>query len=384
MEAEPKVARFAPEVELLLVCSRPASNRESDLTATLASSLNWDGVLRLASHHRLLPALRAALHGRADVPASIQSAIDARFQTHERRVLRFSAELARIWRQFDQHKTQVLAHKGAGLGQMLYGDPAMRQFGDLDFLVRAEDIPRVRLALGELGYEPKIQLSPRQEKEYLRTGYEHVFGLNSERNLVEMQWQIVPRFYSIHFDMEAMFARSVELDLDGLGLRTLGREDLILVLCVHAAKHEWAQLGMVRDIATLALFDLDWDWIDAEAQRLGIVRILAVSLLLAVSLFSLEIAATSTLQAEIRKVTAIAAAIQAKTVAGVEEEAESLRYFRAMTQLRERWQDHLRLAWRLAVTPSVGEWQAVRIPDLLFPLYRGVRAIRLLKRLVKA
>ena len=378
--AEPKVARFAPEVELLLACSQAGSNRESDLTAILASPLNWDSVLRLAGHHRLLPALNSALHGRDDVPASIRSAINARFQAHERRVLRFTAELARICLQFDQHKIRVLAHKGAALGQLLYGNPALRQFGDLDFLVKAADVPRARLALQELGYAPKIKLSSRQEKEYLRSGYEQVFGLNAERNLVEVQWQIVPRFYSINFDMEALFARSVELDLDGLRLRILGREDLMLVLCVHAAKHEWSQLGMLRDIATLARLDLDWGWIHAEARRLGILRILAVSLSLAGSLFGLNFSVFSRFQTEIGTVREIAAAIQSKTVAGIEDATESLRYFRAMMQLRERWQDRLRFAWQLVATPSVGEWQAVRIPDSLFPLYRGVRAIRLLKR----
>lgn len=377
-----KTARFAPELALLLACSQPTSEREPDLGAILESPLNWDSVLRLANHHRLLSALHAAVCTRDDVPASIRSAIGARFQNHERRVLRFTAELARIWRQFEQRGIPVLAHKGAALGQFLYGDPAMRQFGDLDFLVPAADVPRARSALQELGYTQKIQLTPRQEKEYLRSGYEHVFGLNSERNLVEVQWQIVPRFYSIHFDIEALFARSVEVDLDGLRLRTLGKEDLMLVLCVHAAKHEWSQLGMLRDIATLAGFDLDWEWMEREARRLGIARILVLSLSLADSLFSSRFSVRIRPPVEGFRVQGLAAAIQDKITAGMDVETESPRYFRNMTQLREAWQDRMRLAWRLATTPSVGEWQSAQIPDSLFPLYRGVRAVRLLRRLM--
>jgi hypothetical protein len=374
--------RFASELELLLACSQPAFGRDLDLSAIAALPLNWEIVFRLANHHRLLPALYAALHVRDDVPASIRSAIGARFQNHERRVLCFTAELARIWRQFAHRGVSVLAHKGAALGQLLYGDPAMRQFGDLDFLVRAADVAHARSAFEELGYAPKIQLSTRQEKEYLRSGYEHVFGLNTERNLVEVQWQIVPRFYAIDFDIEALFARSVELDLDGLRLRTLGREDLLLVLCVHAAKHDWAQIAMLRDIATLAGLALDWSWIEAQAHRLGIGRILAVSLQLAGSLLSLplDLAALPALQKEIRSVAEIACAVQRRTVASVEIDSESFSYFHAFMHLRERWRDRIRMAWRLATTPSVGEWQAVRIPGSLFPLYRGVRLFRLLKR----
>ena len=372
--------RFPPEFELLLACSQPVTAGEPGLGLILVLPLDWDRVLRLAGQHRLVPALYSALRGRDDVPASIRSVIRARFENQERRALRFTAELAHIWRQFDSHGIEVLAHKGAALGQLLYGDPAMRHFGDLDFLVRATDVPRARSALQELGYTLKFQLSPRQEKAYLRSGYEYVFGLNADRNLVEVQWQIVPRFYSINFDMEALFARSIELDINGLSLRTLGREDLLLVLSVHAAKHEWAQLGMVRDIATLARLDLDWAWIDAEARRLGIVKILAVSMSLAGSLCSLNIATPPTLQAEMCSVKNISAAIQRNTISCTEAETESLRYFRAMMHLRERWQDRMRLAWRLAATPSVGEWQVLPIPDSLFSLYRGVRILRLLKR----
>lgn len=380
VQSQAAPSRFAPEIELLLACSRPASDHESGLAAILACPLHWDKVLRFATHHRLLPALHSTLRSRDDVPASIQSAIASRFESHQRRVLRFTAELLRIVRQLEQRKIPVLAHKGVALGQFLYSDPAQRQFGDLDFLVRATDVSRARLALQQLRYTPKIQLSPRQEKEYLRTGYEHVFGLGHERNLVEIQWQIVPRFYAIDFDMDALFARSMEMELEGLRLRTLSREDQMLVLCVHAAKHQWAQLGMLRDIATLSRLPVDWRWIASEAQRMGIAHLVAVSLQLAGSLLALDLAALPAFQKEIRSVRKSAAAMERKIAEGAEVDTESLRYFHDFMHLRERWADRWRMAWRLATTPSVGEWLSVQLPDSFFSLYIGVRMFRLVKR----
>ena len=377
---EARFSRFAPELDLLLACSHPGPGRESALGAILLSPLAWDIVLRLANHHRLLPALHSALRSRDDLPASIRSAIASRFESHQRRVLRFTAELSRIVRQLEQHKVPVLAHKGVALGQFLYSDPAQRQFGDLDFLVRATDVSRARLALQELGYAPKIRLSTRQETEYLRTGYEHVFGLGHERNLVEIQWQIVPRFYAIDFDMDALFARSMEMGLEGLRLRTLSREDQMLVLCVHAAKHQWAQLGMLRDIAMLSRLPVDWEWIEGEARRLGIAKVVAISWQLACSLFALDSAAFPGFQKEIRSATRTAAAIERKIAAGVETNPESAGYFHDFMHLRERFPDRWRMAWRLATTPSVGEWQSVQLPDSLFSLYRAVRFYRLAKR----
>ena len=374
--------QFSPEFELLLACCQSSDDDGHRLTQALQSPIHWDSVLRFSEHHRIVPALHAAVYGREDVPASIRSALRSRFQANAMKALRFTAELVRVTRAFADHGIEVLAHKGPALAQLLYRDPALRQFGDLDLLVRSGDVARSRLVLRQLGYEPQLHLSQRQERAYLRSGYEYVFGLNEERNLLELQWQILPRFYAIEFDIEAMVKRSIEIEIEGFGVRSLGREDLMLVLCVHAAKHGWAHLGMLRDIATLADLGLDWEWVRAEAARLGILRILLVSLLLARSLLSCPAPATLADSREIQDGEKLADAIQLRLDAAEEPDTRSLRYFREFTGARERWQDRVRFAARLAMTPSVSEWESVRIPDSLFPLYRAVRMGRLLKRAI--
>ncbi len=369
--------RFSPEFELLLACCQ--SSRDGHrLTQALQSPIHWDSVLRLSERHRIVPTLHVALYGREDVPVSIQSALRSRFQSNALKALRFSAELARIARAFTDNRLAVLAHKGPALTQLLYRDPALRQFGDLDVLVCPRDVMQAKRVLQQLGYELKLQLSPRQEKAYLHSGYEYVFGLNDERNLLELQWQIVPRFYAIEFGLEAMFERSVEIQIEGFSVRSLCPEDLMLVLCVHAAKHGWAQLGMLRDIATLAGFEMDWDWLRAEAVRIGINRIFGISLRLAHDL--LGFVQPQCFGQEIREFEKLTGHVVQNLTLATELNTQSLAYVRTIMQTRERWQDRLRMALRLAFTPSVGEWQAARIPDALFPLYRAVRLGRLMKR----
>jgi hypothetical protein len=369
--------QFSPEFELLLACCQSSGDGHR-LTQVLQSPIHWDSVLRLSEHHRILPAVHSAVYGREDVPASIQSALRSRFQSNAVKTLRFSAELARITRAFRDSEIEVLAHKGPALAQLLYRDPALRQFGDLDLLIRPGDVARSRLVLRQLGYEPQLQLSPRQEQAYLRSGYEYVFGLNEERNLLELQWQILPRFYAIEFDLEAMFDRSVEIQIEGFRVRSLCREDLMLVLCVHAAKHGWAHLGMLRDIATLADLGLDWEWVRDEAVRLGIFRILLASLLLARNILSRPVPGNMAALGEIEDAEKLAEAIQLRLSTG----ERSSRYFREFAVAREHWQDRVRFAARLALTSSVSEWKSVNLPDSLFPLYRAVRMGRLLKRAV--
>jgi hypothetical protein len=367
--------RFDPEFELLLAGCGRASHL--DITSLLTPDTDWERVLESAEHHRLIPAMHAALTRKNGVPSTLR----VRSHKHAWRVLHFTVELTRIARFFEQRRIEFLAQKGPALAQLLYGHPAMRQFGDLDVIVRSRDFARAKDALMELGYDPGLLLSPRQERALLRSGYECSFGLNSERNLVELQWQIVPRFCSINFDIDVLFSRSVRMELDGLPLKTLGHEDLLLVLCVHAAKHEWAQLGMLRDIAALAQFDLDWNWIVAEARRLGILEILQVSLLAAGELFNLSLC--TQLPAPSRGAAELASAVVARLQRNYEPDTESIRYFRAQLQTRERWRDRAGFIWRLSTTPSVQEWQAIPIPTRYFALYRGVRIARLMKRLLR-
>jgi Uncharacterised nucleotidyltransferase len=366
-------SRFGPEFELLVECCKRTD--QADSLPLLIPDLNWDRVLESAQHHRVLPALCAALASRSLLPSEIR----IRAHKHAWRILHFTVELTKIARGFEQGGIQFLSHKGLALAQGAYGDPAMRQFGDLDLLVKPQDVPRARAALMELGYEPRLRLPPRPEKSYLRSGYEYVFGLKAERNLVELQWRIVPRFCSINFDIDALFSRSIQIELDGLPLRTLGYDDQMLVLCVHAAKHEWAQLGMLRDIATLAQFDLDWNWILTEARRLGILKILQVSLLAVHELFAIDLPAAVQSRSLVRAVE-LADTVMSKLQKNHEPNTESVQYFRSQLQARERWRDQARFVWRLATTPGVEEWKAVRLPNQFFALYRGVRIARLARR----
>ena len=368
----------ATEFELLCACCHPDGDL---LQAILSREVQWDRVFRLAGFHRLLPAVCTALAGQPNVPAAVQSALHAKYAGHCRRVLRFTAELARILQKFEASGIPAIAHKGPVLSQQLYGDAALREFGDLDFLVRAGDLAAARTALLELGYESKLQLTPRQEKEYLRSGYEHVFGCGQEKNLVELQWQIVPRHYAIVFDMDAIFNRCVSERLQSFSTRVLCSEDLLLVLCVHAAKHNWTHLGMVRDIGTLAVRPLDWEPALRDAQKLGIKRIVFISLLLARDLLGFTLPAGLSAGSALRDCQQLAVCVAANLRHAREIDPESAEYFLSMLRIRERWSDRARFLTSLALTPSVGEWKTVDLPDPLFSSYKAVRAYRLIKRL---
>jgi Uncharacterised nucleotidyltransferase len=372
--------RFSPEFELLLACCTAASPPAARIVE-LPSDLDWTAVLEMADHHGVLPFLyRALAEHAADLP--IWANLQKRLEDLTRRALWLTQLLQRTLRLLHDRHISALPYKGPVLAQTLYGDIAFRQYTDLDILIRTQDLTRATAALAEVGLTPHLHLRVPEQKAYLASGYECTFDGFGNANLVELQWRILPRFYAVDFNMDGLFQRAVTMDFSGTTVQTLAPEDLFLVLCVHAAKHLWARLSWIMDIARLCGSEnMNWDRVKVDAKQLGITRMVGVSLRLGQELFRQPVPAI--LQDAVRdgEVDRVIKAVIARLVAAEQVDTESVAYFRQAMRLRERAGDKWRFVSRLAKTPSLGEWQAVSLPKSLFPLYRVVRLFRLVRRL---
>lgn len=352
----------------------------------LSSPIQWKVVYELAEKHGVLPLLAQALSKSAErVPADILQTLKQAYQNNLHKTLFLSRELISILDKLSDAGIDVMPYKGLALAESLYGDIALRQSGDIDLLIRDADLERIREAVGELGYTPHIRLSEAEEKAYLKSGYECAFDGPAGRNLLEVQWAIQPRFYAVEIEMEGLFRRAVNRTVAGYAIKTPSPEDLFLILAVHAAKHLWGRMIWVCDLARLsALPSLDWEWIGQQAEQLGVVRILRLSLQLAERLLDWPVPESANpCLPEDSIASALADEIEHYLEQDVTFSTESLAYFRWMVRLRERQADQIRFISRLVFTPGPGEWALVKLPKPLFPLYRLVRISRLAARVVQ-
>ena len=382
-------ASLDAEFDLLVACCASAWNaaHSSRSRQLLGSPLDWDKLLSLVEHHGLVPLLfQSATAFARLIPPQPFAALRLRCQQNACRALWFTQELSRVLDRMQSAGVEALAHKGPALASFLYGDVAQRQFNDLDILIWSHHVSQAKAVLASLDYQCDIEFNAAEERALLQSGYEQVFHSSHGKNLLELQWRILPRFYAIDFDMEKLFARSQEVRLADRFCRMLSPEDLLLTLCVHAAKHGWTQLSWLRDITQLAgMPGLDWNYIEKETVHLGIQRIVALNLILIVRLFGKEVptsAASSMLplRAGDNATSALAGEILHALRNSIIRETESLAYFRWTLRLRERRRERARFLWRLSSTPSIGEWKVVKLPGPLFPLYRVVRVVRLVRR----
>jgi Uncharacterised nucleotidyltransferase len=351
----------------------------------LAAGVRWRILLDLAERHGVQPLLYQGL-SRADglVPAPEMRVLAQLYQANLHKSLLIARELIHLVDHLAGIRIEVLAYKGVALAEPVYGDMALRQTGDIDLLIHSRDLLQIQAAVRELGYVPHLSLSVAQERPYLNSGYEYVFDGRAGRNLLELQWAILPRFYAVDFDHDELFRRAVSVKVAGHPMKTPSPEDLFLILSVHAAKHVWGRLIWLCDLARImCLPQLDWSWIASQSRVLGIVRILRVSLLLTSRLLQVNFpeAADRNLPAD-PEADALASEIEAQIANASEFHVESLAYFKLMLRLRENRRDRRRFLTRLILTPGPGEWSAVRLPEPLFPLYHLVRLWRLAGKVV--
>ena len=377
---------------LLAACAGGAG--ESDIVRIAATlkelepekPLDWQKVVRLADHHGTSSLLHPKLAPCADVvPSTVLASLRHDFERNVRQSLFLAHELIRVLDGMEEHGVEVIPYKGIALSELYYGDMAVRQSGDIDLFVRKGDVARGKNVLRELGYVPRTTIPQNAEADYVATAYEWAFDNPEGKNLLELQWALQPRFYAVDLDMDGPFERAETATVAGRRVKTFAPEDLLLMLAVHAAKHVWGRLIWLCDIAQiLQRRNLNWDRVQARARELGIQRILHLTLLLGNRFLSMAIPAP--MEQAIRADLAahqLAEEIAVAVAAGVSYVEPQVSYFRLMMRLRERRVDRMRFLSRLTFTPGPGEWEAVRLPRVLAPVYRVVRLGRLAARFAR-
>ena len=362
--------------ELLLACARLDAERAARVAAIAAArEVDWDALVRLARPHGMLPLVADALGEAGVAPPAVRAALERALRDNLRRNVFLTAELFKLLALLEARGVPAVPYKGPALAALLYGNVGLRQFGDLDVLVRARDLGRAKELLLASGYSLFAPWTRAQQ-------------FNHELNLVgvdgklrvDVHGEIFPQSV-LALDPAGVWARLRRTPLAGREVPSFSPEDLLLILCVHADSHLWERLAWIADIARLVEVEreLDWAVLFARARASGSVRILSLGIALAADLLAApvpeHVAGRARAEPAVR---ALADEITARLFTERPGEATAQDLERSVFQLRsrERWRDRV----RLLATPNEGDWDCFPLPAPLYPLYYVLRPFRLLAK----
>src|SRR6267143_7070181 len=277
------VASYRNEWSVLIECASPVQDRQR--LRGLLRSADLARLLVLAEAHGVAGHLTACLPSLDEdlVPPEIRQTLVDRRRAQIFFTLRLTAELFPILDRFTSEGIGALVVKGPVLAVQAYGDPAMRAYGDLDLLVRQQDIRRATELMSAAGYEAAVPLSAIDAG---KIPGQYLFSQPQLKLIVELHNDLTLRYFPRRLPLEAFFARQIRVPLDAHEAPALSVEDELVLISIHGAKHFWERLIWIADVAALITRQsgIDWQRVAASAEEVGAGRMLHTSLRLAAEL----------------------------------------------------------------------------------------------------
>jgi Uncharacterised nucleotidyltransferase len=373
-----------PEVSLLLQCAAcDDSVSGAERLRELAREVrDWQKLIELASQHALvaLVAQELTLAAPDVVPPAILAELRARSQEGVMRSLQLSGELVAAVSALTAFGADPMPFKGPTLAVLVYGSLSLRQYEDLDILVRKQEVERARKALLSLGYSPVSAYNESQRASIRLSGHHEQFMHATTGAAIELHWSLNNRSLTHDSFEHHWWDNRQSVAIGGAEMRTLGVEQMLLYLCMHGGKHSWARLSWLCDFqrALRAYPNAYWSRVWALARENGAARMVEIGLLLVESL--LDGGALTAAAVQGRSPDAEAKALSEVIGRRLREQTggEPSLDFRVQLRSRERQRDRLRYTWHILATPHPADVALLGLPRALHGAYYIFRPVRLL------
>jgi hypothetical protein len=327
--------------------------------------LDWAEFLELAERHSLRPLAHRVLdRARIPLPPLVGRSLWTASVERERLNRILAQELLRLTHALAERGVACIPFKGPTLSLLAHGDVAVREFGDLDILVRRRDMPSARRALQALGYRMEYEIPEHAERALLDAHKHYDIVLRGTAgNLVELHWKTDADF-PVERDDDEWWAAPA-----------FSSSELMLVLLLHGSKHHWASLQWLADVAAFARREaIDWPWLLRRADELHCRRRVALGGRLMRDLLGVDVPEAAC--AAPARVAELAARLSREAFEAEREMPAGSLLARNFI-LYDRRRDAIRNAIDAVFAPTFADWMRWRLPAALSFLYFPLRLARL-------
>ena len=260
-------------------------------TESFVAPIDWKLLSEIALRHNLLPRLLAQLHFEA--PALIDrvpAAAQAHLQSAQLLTVQLYGALEKCVRVFGHRGLRFIILKGPSVALKYYIDFSQRPFRDLDIWIEPGRLDDALQALAELGFHSEFELNSSAYRMVVAAN-RAVKVVNNEGLQIDLHVAPAERRLPSFLAFEQAWPRAERIPIPGSRSEvcSLGTEDELLFLAIHAAKHCFAKGCWLMDIARLFLLrEIDWPELVKRAASIGAQRRLVTALEGAIVLSGLE------------------------------------------------------------------------------------------------
>lgn len=365
------------EFDLLCLLARPTPDL-GRAAALLGGRLDFARLFLLAEKHGVRPQLVDGLYRVSweNVPAEVRAAFEDFRWLHGVRALVLSEALLDMSEAFTDAGLRFATFKGPALALALYGDVSRREYTDVDIIVAPEQIDQAERLLLALGYHADSG-DPVFRHAFLDYLRQYAFVHPGKNATVDLHWDFTGTHVPFPLTPSDVWRDLDSLAIGGRTVPTVSGENLALLLAGHGTKEAWRCLGWICDFAMLIERhpDLDWSRVLERARSLRCGDTVLLGCAMARKLLDTPVppALVGSLERS-RRVRDLADLLtrhlgEGRSEASVQENFSDF-------YLCENWFDRLKGAVRLSFTRTTGDYEALKLPPALWPLYHVTRPFR--------
>ena len=173
----------------------PRPGDREAVRALAQENIDWTVFLEMMELHRLTPIVfhNLAEYAKDVVPSAILQRLEKETTAKGMAALQNLSELLRLQKLFSEATIDLRILKGIPLAIVAYGDPGLRESGDIDLLIKEKDIAKAHDLLIRQGYlreEPHGELTPRRFEYYVAHFKDFVYYHPVTGHAVELHWRL--------------------------------------------------------------------------------------------------------------------------------------------------------------------------------------------------
>jgi hypothetical protein len=230
--------------DALLECLGTRTEPRNGVSIEEFEEQDWSEIIRLSIEHRVAPILYKRLKNyqpNKSIPEVVLRKLGVIYVLSERKQNAIFGDLVKVFTKLTKDGISFIVLKGPHLAETIYGDLALRPFGDLDILVKEEEVPKACSSIMDIGYSPKeANKNSREHHHHLPTFYKKD-SLPVEIHIEISSTKRLPSRV-VH---ETLWERASSVEIGGVEVLVLSLEDLLLHLSLHICQHNF-EVGLIH------------------------------------------------------------------------------------------------------------------------------------------
>jgi hypothetical protein len=151
---------------------------------------------------------------------------------------------------------------------MAYGDITLRQYCDLDILIKEEDVKKSYTLFENHGYNTEFKKEYLNNNIYIDKNSDIQFYNSINNILIEVHWKLFRNQFAKNIKFIDLLINKREIILKNYKLKVFSNELLLVYLCMHGSKHCWERISWILDIHMILEKNknMDWNYIYKQAK----------------------------------------------------------------------------------------------------------------------